>query len=250
MSLFKKNKKIDGLDKPMKDGAESRAKKLEDVLALQKRHPFLDRFLMLAGIAAIIIVAIPFIYISFELSVFNMIGGGFDRFMNGTETSTGILELFKSAGSGMVPIFQIPWSNASWLFALIGTVLLILIVVCLGYLLVIYIRDFVTIIKGIMLMLSKNTESLGALVKGQVDDAKVIATSETTSAKKGKKKVKKNEPVTESPKSEPLNFTDTDEDLEKMVEKAKKDIQAEKNTSVIDYSKLSDDELNSLLGKK
>lgn len=247
MKFFKK--KTDEEIAIKKESVEERRKKLENVLALQKRHPFLDRFLMLAGIAAIIIMAIPFIYISFELSIFNMIGDGFDNFMNGNEAHTGILEVFTTFGSTMVPIFQIPWKDAAWIFALIGTILFVAIIVGLVYLIIIYIRDFITIAKGIVLMLKKNTESTSALIKEQVDDSKVIAGSQ----KKTKKVKKKEEKVDQK--------ADFDE-VDKKVDEIKKELEDEKKETAqpliqtslhsskpTSYEDMSDDELNKLLGK-
>lgn len=250
MKLFKK--KTDEEIAIKKESVEERRKKLENVLALQKRHPFLDRFLMLAGIAAIIIIAIPFIYISFELSIFNMIGDGFDKFMNGDEVHTGILEVFTTFGSSMVPIFQIPWKDAAWIFALIGTLLFIAIIVGLIYLVIIYIRDFITIAKGIVLMLKKNTESTSALIKEQVDDSKVIAGS-AGSQKKTKKVKKKEEKVDQKAEFDEVDKK-VDEIKKELEDEKKETIQPSIQTSLhsskpTSYEDMSDDELNKLLGK-
>ena len=229
MNLFKNKNNTNIQDR---ETAEERKKKLENVLALQKRHPFLDRLLMLAGIAFIIIVAIPFIYISFELSVFNMIGGGFQEYMHGNETTSGLLDLFKAFGTNTVPILQISWDQASWLFCFLGSVIFFTIIIVLILLIIIYIRDFATIIKGIMIMLSKNTENISGLVKDQLADTKNIAEN-NTAAKKNKKKTKKLE-------AEPTpSASDT-----------KPTAEAPRSNEPIDYNELSDDELDKMLGLK
>ena len=251
MLLFKK--KEDDIN-VKSESSDVKKKRLEDVLALQKRHPFLDRFLMLVGIGAIILISIPFIYISFELSVFNIIGGGFDNYMNGTDTMTGILQLFDSLGTNMVPIFQISWDSASWIFGLIGTLLFIGIIVGLVFLFTIYIRDFVTIVKGIMLMLSKNTESTSGIVKEQVSDARKVIASEQKQTKTGRKK--KTTKLLDEAEKDRQKELDEEKELDKKIEQVKEELRQEKeeNEATINKSSslddLNDSELDKLLTGK
>lgn len=217
---FNKNESAEAKKERQSRSAATR-KQLEEALALQRRHPFLDRFLMLAGIAGIIIMAIPFIYIAYKLSIFNMIGGGFQNIMNGTTAtgSVGLLNIFDTFG--MVPVFYMPWSQAGWLFATIGTVLLIAIIIGIVFLAIIYIRDFITIIKGIGYMLRQSTEDTGKVIKEQATDVKrvfggaPIASEEVEGKKKKSSKKKKEEEDDEA------------EDLEKHIEEIKKDISSE-----------------------
>lgn len=227
MSLFKKKE-----DKKEKPSAALTKEQFLDALNTQKRqHPILDRLMMIAGIIGLFIVSVPFIHVSWDMSIFGLFSGPFYSNGDGESVFAAIAGIENANGFSWFwdPIFQSSGEYGEWIFVLLGTIILISIIVALAFILIIYYRDLAAIIKAIIVYFRANSTYAAETVKESGKDAKSVLLVDKK-AEDDKKEEKK-------------------EEVEEV--KADSSVDSTVSSTGVDYNKLSDEELNALMtGKK